>query len=370
MFSRGTRVLGAGVFALALTLTAPAFAHSNSPKPKPPQATRIQQSFDPIGPQIRKLTMDNGREVSYLDEGDRRAKPYVFIGGQGTSLQAFQLNEMYRTTRQNLRLRAISVERNGFGESPYDPSLGYEDYVNEVLAVLDHLGVKKFAIQAVSGGGAYATHLAARVPERVTSLHLSSTVTWALPGTPLPASCSLTMEERNAANVRYTHNPKLWWAMPETSPVKRIPGWQDEAYLDAARSFFINGQLGDPNALSHEGQLPCLPGAKADVSRVWAPAYLYGGDQDTAVPIANVDLWADALPNVAAKRIYPGEGHDVQYRHGDQILVDLAGLGRSTVMCVKGSSVLLSGRAADRALKAGATLGICAWRDSSGYGTR
>lgn len=329
---------------------------------------RLQQSFDPIGPQVHSLTMDNGRQVYYIDEGEPGWKPMVFLGGQGTSLQAFQLNEMYRSTREQLHVRTISVERNGFGESPYDPSLGYEDYVDEVLAVLRHLHVNRFAIEAVSGGGAYAAHLAARVPHRVRSLHLASVSPLTLVGTPRPASCSLTMEERNASNIAYTHNPKVWWAEPDDAPVKLIPGWQDEAYLDAARSFFVNGQLGDPSPLSHEGQLPCLPGAAADLSEVHAPAYLYWGDSDSSVPISTMALWAKALPNVVAERVYPGEGHTVQYRHGDQILVDAAGLGRYTVLCSHGRSVLLAGRKAARAQRAGATLGICAWQPATAGG--
>jgi hypothetical protein len=42
----------------------------------------------------------------------------VFIGGQGTSLEAFQLSEFARTSREELGLRVISVERNGFGVEP------------------------------------------------------------------------------------------------------------------------------------------------------------------------------------------------------------------------------------------------------------
>ena len=40
---------------------------------------------------------------------------------------------------------------------------------------------------------------------------------------------------------------------------------------------------------------------------------------------------AVARRSVAAlRRAYPGEGHDVQYRHWDQILLDAAGLGDAT----------------------------------------
>src|SRR5690606_29277776 len=83
---------------------------------------RLQVHFDPIGAEVHTLDHD-GRAVHYIDEGRAGDRAVVFIGGAGTSLEAFQLTEFARTTREQLGLRVISVERNGFGESPFDPNL-------------------------------------------------------------------------------------------------------------------------------------------------------------------------------------------------------------------------------------------------------
>lgn len=349
------------ILALALGLALLAIAPAAQAKPPSPRSVHLQNRFDPIGPEVRSLTTSTGRTAYYIDEGRRRWRPVVFLGGQGTSLEAFQLTEFARTSRERLRLRAISVERNGFGESRYDPKLGYEDYVNEVLEVLRHLHIRRFAIVAISGGGPYAAHLAARVPQRVISLHLAAASGTALPSRPTPGACSRTPAELNAINVQYTHFPKVWWFEPPEAPVHLIPGWQTVAYNDAARAFFVGGQLGAPDALTHEYLLPCSPNAIVGLSKVKAPAYLYWGAADTTVPTSVMELWAKALPHVAAKRVYRGEGHTVQYRHWDQILVDMAGLGRYTVVCRHGHTRLLTAARARRALKRGATLGICAW---------
>lgn len=301
------------------------------------------------------------RTSYYIDEGAADSKrAVVFIGGQGTSLQAFQLTEFARTSRERLGLRMISVERNGFGASPLDLELGYADYAKEVVAVLDHLGIKDFSILAISGGGAYAAQLAAAVPDRVISLHAAAAVSSTLP-TRSPRDCSATLEQRNAANEKWTHNPKDWWGVAPDSPVLQVPGWQVTAYLDAARSFFIAGQLGDPSALSHEGMLPCLPGAVVDASRITAPTYLYWGGADTSVPVSVMEQWQAALPNVREATVYPGEGHTVQYRHWEQIMVDLAGYAKWTVVCNKGESRMARDGWAKELVKRGATLGLCAW---------
>jgi pimeloyl-ACP methyl ester carboxylesterase len=146
----------------------------------------LQEEFDHIGAEVHSLTQGD-RTIYYIDEGQPGDRAVVFIGGQGTSLEVFQLTEFARSSREELGLRVISVERNGFGESEFDPSLGYADYVNEVLAVLDHLGVEKFAIMGISGGGAYAAHLAATVPDRVISLHLGAASSRTLPSRIVPS---------------------------------------------------------------------------------------------------------------------------------------------------------------------------------------
>ena len=71
--------------------------------------------------------------------------------------------------------------------------------------------------------------------------------------------------------------------------------------------------------------------------------------------------WQEALPNVVKATVYPGEGHSVQYRHWDQILVDMAGYASKTVVCHNGQTKLYPNAFADRLVARGATLGLCAW---------
>jgi non-heme chloroperoxidase len=227
-----------------------------------------------------KSLLNDGREVHFIDEGKLGCRPIVFFGGLGTGVDAFYLTEFARDIREELQLRVISVERNGFGETRLEPSLGYADAVDDVLAVLASLTIERFAVVAFSGGGPFAAKLAARVPERLRSLHLAAAAAGALVGTCGSAS------EQFASPVALAEDP----------------------------------------ALAHEWELLCgepLP----DLSAVTAPAYLYWGADDDVVPLAHVREWRRALPNVVALRGYGGEAHDVQYRHWDQILLDAAGLG-------------------------------------------
>jgi non-heme chloroperoxidase len=322
----------------------------------------LQERFDHIGAHVHSLTTRPGRTSYYIDEGRPGWTPVVFIGGAGTSLEAFQLTEFARSSREELRVRVISVERNGFGESALDTSLDYADYNAEIFAVLEHLGIERFAIMAISGGGAYAAQLAAEAGSRVSSLHVAAAVASTLPGRTVPAACSRTVAQQNAINVGFTHFPKVWWAVAPDSPVHAVPGWQAEAYLDAARSFFVGGQLGAPDALTHEQRLPCAADAVVDPADITAPAYLYWGAVDPLVPPSVMQVWQAALGSkVARATVYPNEGHTVQYRHWDQTLADIAGFGDHTVVCTRGRTRLVPERSASRLLERGARLGLCAW---------
>jgi non-heme chloroperoxidase len=221
-----------------------------------------------------------GRVVRYIDEGAADWRSVVFFGGLGTDVNAFYETEFARELRERLRLRFISVERNGFGMTPLDESLGYAEAVDDVLSVLESLDVRRWAIVAISGGAPFAAALAARVPSRVLSLHLAAAAAG-----PLVARCG-------TASVLYAGERQL--------------------ALDPA--------------LAHEWRL-LVSEPLPDLSRVRAPAYLYWGAADEVVPVDHVREWRKALPRVAALRGYPGEGHDVQYRHWEQILLDVAGLG-------------------------------------------
>jgi non-heme chloroperoxidase len=224
------------------------------------------------------LSPAHSRVLRFIDEGEDDWRPVVFFGGLGTDVNAFYATEFARELRERLHLRVISVERNGFGMTPFDASLGISDAVDDVLEVLEMLSVKRFAVVAISGGAPFAAALAAQVPGRMLSLHLAAAAAG-----PLVAECG-------TASVLY--------AQP--------------------------AQLALDPALAHEWHALCsepLP----DLSMLEAPAYLYWGHDDDVVPEAHVREWLRVLPCVAALRGYRDAGHDVQYRHWEQILHDLAG---------------------------------------------
>ena len=155
-------------------------------------------------------------------------------------------------------------------------------------------------------------------------------------------------------------NPQVWWAFPKDSPTRQIPGFADRAFEEGARAFFVRGQMGDPAPQVAELRRYCAP--LPALSAVRAPAFVYQGDADPLVTMVSAEWWRGHLPNLAAFRVYPGEGHDVQYRHWDQLLLDVAGHSDRIALCADGRSRAVLESQAQRLLKAGARLGVCAWK--------
>lgn len=304
--------------------------------------------FDPLGPAVHRATLTSGRTVRFIDEGQRNWVPLLWLGGAGTSVRAFRMLEFARSFREELGVRVLSVERNGLGETPFDPALGPEEYAADVWELLDAVGVDAVSVMAISGGGPYAAHVVAREPGRVRSLHLACAYSDRLAGAPLPSLDAVAAD------------PEAWWRYPPSSAVHRIPGFVESVAEEAALSRFARTGDPAPPGLAHalafyaEALLPDLGGLNA-------PSFLFWGDADEVVPPAHLERWKGVLPQVAAVRVYPGEGHDVQYRHWDQVLADVAYLGARVVVSRSGKTLLVDPARAHELVAAGGTLGLAGW---------
>jgi len=313
---------------------------------------RLPDRFDSLGPTVQQLVIADGKTVHYIDDGEPDWLPVVFTGGLGTSVRIIRLLDFLRTLRSDLELRFITVERNGFGQTAYDPELDMADFAAEVEAVLEHLGVEKFAVFGISGGGPYTAKIASLHVDRLLSVHMAATS----PSLGQAARCG--DESPTSSYLGLLSQPMQYFGFPASSPMHQVEGFQDSAYDEAARAHFVRGQMADTAPLIHESGLYCREG-KIDTSKVKVPVYVYSGLADTVLGDEDLEVWHDAFPSAEVTiRAYAGEGHDVQYRHLDQILLDMAGYGERVLVCRNGEHEMI--KAAD--LRADDVQGLCAWQ--------
>jgi 3-oxoadipate enol-lactonase len=113
--------------------------------------------------------------LHHVDEGPRDAPVLVLSGSLGSTL------EMWRPQVGPLteRFRVIRVDHRGHGGSPVPPGpYRVADLADDVLALLDHLGLQRVAWCGLSLGGMIGMHLASEAPERIASLTLCCTTSY------------------------------------------------------------------------------------------------------------------------------------------------------------------------------------------------
>ena len=101
-----------------------------------------------------------------------------------------------------------------------------------------------------------------------------------------------------------------------------------------------------------------------DTSLLETDVYVYRGEADDLLIHESEVSWKKNYPKANLTiRSYPDEGHDVQYRHLDQILLDIAGKGPEVLICHKGNHEMVIPSKVSQSISDGAWLGLCHWEN-------
>jgi 3-oxoadipate enol-lactonase len=111
--------------------------------------------------------------VLHYDDGGDSARPaLVFSNSLGTDFRIWD----GVVARLNDRYRIVRYDKRGHGLSEATPApYAMTDHVDDLAALLDHLGIERAAVVGLSVGGMIAQGLAARRPDLVAVLVLSNT---------------------------------------------------------------------------------------------------------------------------------------------------------------------------------------------------
>ena len=265
------------------------------------------------------LRLGDGRALGFKVWGDPAGAPLLFL--HGTPGSRLQIGIGHEAGRE-LGLAIIAPDRWGYGLSDAAPTATLPAFAADMAALMEHLGYAQFAVGGISGGGPYATAVAAFLAPQVMALALVS------PMGPVadPASrqaLSLFHRFCFGALPRSPTAIALVFALFRAS-LERSPrlaallatlraGPRDKALI--ARPEIARWLLGS----FQEGLKRGLAGPVLDVqlfARGWdldfaavrAPARLWIGSADTAVPVASARLLARSIRACAITEL-PTEGH-------------------------------------------------------------
>jgi pimeloyl-ACP methyl ester carboxylesterase len=113
------------------------------------------------------ITLRDGRRLGFAEFGDRQGKPvFYFHGFPGSRLEARLADRISRESK----IRFIGIDRPGYGLSSLKPGRTFVDWADDVIGLADALGVDRFSILGVSGGGPYAAACACKIPDRLDTI--------------------------------------------------------------------------------------------------------------------------------------------------------------------------------------------------------
>lgn len=113
------------------------------------------------------------RRLAYSEYGDPKGHPTLYFHGfPGSRLEA----ELATASAAQAGVRLIAADRPGIGSSDVQPGRRLLDWPADVEQLADHLGLRRFTIVGVSGGGPYAAACAHSIPERLDAVAIVSGV--------------------------------------------------------------------------------------------------------------------------------------------------------------------------------------------------
>lgn len=227
-----------------------------------------------------------GMQVHVRDEGPRDdAAPIVLLHGTSASLHTWDgwAAELSKTRR------VIRFDLPAFGLTGPHPQNDYsiDGYVNFVIAVMDKLGVQRFALAGNSLGGQIAWATAVAAPTRVSALVLVDAGGYAFK----PASVPI--------GFRLARIPGLRRVMEFTLPRGVVKSSIENVYGNPAlvtpalvdRYYELTLRAGNRAALAYRMD-QMLAGDVAQIKTLKMPTLILWGGQDRLIPLENAHWFA------------------------------------------------------------------------------
>jgi pimeloyl-ACP methyl ester carboxylesterase len=247
--------------------------------------------------------------------GDAAAEPLVLIGGSATQLIewrdefcALLMAEGFRVIRFDHRDTGLSQRFGGVDD--VDGGYSVAQAAEDVVRILDTLGIPSAHVAGHSMGGIMAQYLAIDHPDRVRSIAVLSAI---------PGLDPIYLAESEAATAETVPTPVV--ALPRQEAIEQFVAYQRSMHM-AAFAFDEEGERRhaarqidrgyEPNAFQrHDAALRRATDRLERLRSVTVPTtVIHGRDDPQLLPLA-AELTAEAIPG-AELHIIEGMGHRLE----------------------------------------------------------
>ena len=229
----------------------------------------------------------SGARLAYGVIGDGPA--VVLVHGFGLDMRMWDpqlpdLADRYLTVRYDCR---------GFGASgPFDPAVPYS-HAEDLLALLDHLGIARAALAGLSFGGRVVMQAALAAPERIAGLALLDAVVDGVPWDPESAE-AMNEAGRQAREHGVLAGRAAWLAHPLFRPASERPALAGQLAAMVAGYPCQHFTGPDPHRPDQVRPLDAL-------GQLTMPVLVAVGDRDVPCFLDMSQALADGIPHARLK---------------------------------------------------------------------
>lgn len=252
------------------------------------------------------LALADGRTLHVYDLG---GPGFPVIWHHGTTNIGTPPAPLYELAAR-LGLRWVSIDRPGYGGSTRQVGRTVSDTADDVSAVVDALGLDRFAVMGQSGGGMYTLGCAAALTSRVAAaVSLSGPaplsaegLDWyagMIPSGRLALSTAAAGLEAKEALEASSFEYDMELTDADLAALRGEWSWFDEVVRPAME--------GDPGG-AIDDDIACTHPWGCDPRDITAPLLLIHGDKDQVIPVAHAK-WLAAHCPTAELRVKNGESH-------------------------------------------------------------
>ena len=286
-------------------------------------------------PDTHITTLPDGRSLAWLELGDPSGFPvFGFHGTPGSRLQLCVDDKPARA----VGARVIVADRPGYGLSTYHHGRRLTDWPQDVASLADHLGVERFSVFGVSGGGPHAAACAGLLAGRVRAAAIVSGVgPIAEPGAEegmMPANQVFTRLARRSPSAVLPIFAAVSWLgrrWPDRA-IRILENQVPAADRDVLRRPDVRAAF--RSDLVHSARTAGRAAAQdfGLFTKDWGfrledisvPVHVWQGDQDVNVPPAHARAQARRIPGATLHEV-AGQAHLLVVDHLQEILEPLVG---------------------------------------------
>jgi pimeloyl-ACP methyl ester carboxylesterase len=275
------------------------------------------------------LELRDGRALGYEEWGRGDGVPLLGFGGTTMSRLAHLGDE----APEAAGVRLVLVDRPGYGLSDFQPGRRLLDWPGDIVQLADALGLGRFAVFGMSGGGPHAAACAYALPGRVSALGLVSSPgpAWDRPELrySLPPHRQPLIEVA-ARDPDEAGRQLLDDCRRELEDLAARP--DDDAGWEVTASPIVNARFRaslfetlarGPEGYAHDLFLLFVTPWGFRPEEISVPTLIWHGDRDLAVPLGVGEFFDRTIPR-SSLHVLPGEGHLLLWSHAEEILTSLA----------------------------------------------